>query len=274
MQETPNKILSPIDVVRRTYQNLMDNLKSYCLLVYVILFPTFASQYFWPVRIDPDTSKLDIILPLILTFSILVILSIFLFRLFMLGKENLFKLSASKLFDMMSRSFLYSIALAMVLVIALFSVGLLFMLILTIIGSIAGENTINSILVSTIGWIGISFFLMLIIFRTLPTFISIAIGSRTIPMKTAYYYTRENNKSLLIIGICCYLPLTIISAILGYIVGSIGIENDVIMMLISFMIIPISIAPLALQLSAGSELYKELIPMDDTVQTNNTGNMV
>lgn len=275
MQDAPNKILSSVDTIKRTYRNLLANLKSYCVLCYVVLFPTFIYQYFLPLEIDPNTTKfIDIAPPLFLTLIILVIFSIFLFRLIIIGSDGQLKLSASTLLNMVSRSFLYSMALAMVLVIALLSVGLLFMLLLVIINSVAGQNATDTNLVSTIVWVGISIFLMLIVFRTLPTFISIAIGKTTIPMKSAYYYTRDNTKNFLIIGIFCYLPFTIISAILVYIIGFTGIENEMVNMLISFILTPISIAPYALQLSAGSELYKELVPMDDNLNINNTDNTV
>ena len=241
MLEEKNKILDPLEIIKRSYTNILDHFKSYLVLCYVILLPTFIYQYISPLKIDPKTTQFIEVLPrLIFTLLILIILGIFLNRLFML----------------------YTIALSIVLLFALLSIGLLIALILTVINSSIGAKTLGSEIISSVVWVLMALFLSLVVFRTLPTFTSIANGNHLIPMKSAYYYTRNNNKNLVIIALACFLPMTMISALLAYMVSNTGVESNTINSIIAFILLPISILPYALQLSAGVEIYKELVPIE------------
>lgn len=263
MIEEKNKSLNPIETVKKSYLNIIIYSKSYLALCYFILLPTFIYQYLSPLEIDPKTTQFIEVLPrLIFTLIILIVLGIFLNRLFVLGKDSLFKLTTQSLLEIFFKYFLYTIALAIVLLLALLSVGLLFALVLTIINSSIGENALGTEIISSIVWVSMALFLSLIIFRTLPTFTSIAIDNKAIPMKSAYYYTRNNNKNLIIIAISCFLPMTMISALLAYMISTIGFESNSINSIIAFILLPISILPYALQLSAGVEIYKELVPVE------------
>ena len=262
-------------IIKKSYQNIFDHFKSYFLLSYVILLPTFIYQYISPLKIDPKaTPFLEVFPRLIFTLIILIILSIFLYRLFTLGRDNYFKLTPKNLLDIFSKFFLYTIALAIVLLLALMSIGLLFALVLTVINSVVGENATDTVIISSIVWIIMSLFLLLIVFRTLPTFTSIAIGDKLIAMKSAYYYTRNNNKNFIIIAIACYLPMTMISAFFTYILSNSCIEANSINSIIAFVLLPLSIMPYALQLSAGVEIYKELVPMEKYTKMQKTDMMV
>ena len=192
----------------------------------------------------------------------------------MIGGKNLFKITPRNLLNIFSKSFLYTLALAAVLLLALLSVGLLFALVLVVINSVAGENATNTTMISSIIWMGISLFLILIVFRTLPTFTSIAISDKLITMKNAYYYTRDNNKNFIVIAIACYLPMTMISALLVYIVSEIGFELEIVNSIIAFIMLPLNIMPYALQLSAGTEIYKKLVPIEEYAHKQNTDMMI
>jgi hypothetical protein len=275
MIEDKNKILNPVMIIKKSYQNIFDHFKSYFLLSYVILLPTFIYQYISPLKIDPKaTPFLEVFPRPIFTLIILIILSIFLYRLFILGRDNCFKLTPKNLLDIFNKFFLYTIALAIVLLLALMSIGLLFALVLTVINSVVGENATDTVIISSIVWIIMSLFLLLIVFRTLPTFTSIAIGDKLIAMKSAYYYTRNNNKNFIIIAIACYLPMTMISAFFAYILSNSCIEENSINSIIAFVLLPLSIMPYALQLSAGVEIYKELVPMEKYTKMQKTDMMV
>jgi len=263
MLEEKNKILDPLEIIKRSYTNILDHFKSYLVLCYVILLPTFIYQYISPLKIDPKTTQFIEVLPrLIFTLLILIILGIFLNRLFMLGKEHLFKLTTKSLLEIFSKYLLYTIALSIVLLLALLSIGLLIALILTVINSSIGAKTLGSEIISSLVWVLMALFLSLVVFRTLPTFTSIANGNHLIPMKSAYYYTRNNNKNLVIIALACFLPMTMISALLAYMVSNTGVASNTINSIIAFILLPISILPYALQLSAGVEIYKELVPIE------------
>lgn len=263
MLEEKNKILNTLEIVKRSYTNILVHFKSYLMLCYVILLPTFIFQYISPLKIDPKTTQFIEVLPrLIFTLLILIILGIFLNRLFILGKSHLFKLTPITLLEIFGKYLLYTIALSIVLLLALLSIGLLIALILTVINSSIGSNALGSEIISSIVWISMALFLSLIVFRTLPTFTSIATGSQLIPMKSAYYYTRNNNKKLVIVALACFLPMTMISALFAYMISNIGVESNMINSIFAFIILPISILPYALQLSAGVEIYKELVPIE------------
>ncbi|MDG1708091.1 MAG: hypothetical protein P8H03_04980 [Emcibacteraceae bacterium] len=261
MQEDQNIILDVKSILIKTYGNLRDNLKSYLILCYVMMLPMSLWQMISPLPTDIKILQPIEIMPrLILTLAFLCLFSIFLYRLFLLGKELQFKLSPSKLLRIFTKTFLYSLALAAVLLLALLSVALLFALVIVVINSFAGENAMENMTISTIIIFFISLLLMLIIFRTLPTFTSLAIGEKTILMKSAYFYTRQNGKKLLLIGIGCYFPISLISTLLVMGLSQMQISGDATGTIISFILAPLSIAPFALQTSAGAEIFKALIP--------------
>ncbi|MCC3861641.1 hypothetical protein [Pseudemcibacter aquimaris] len=261
MLDEDNKILSPKDVLIKAYSNLKDNLKSYCILSYVVMLPLSLLQFIAPLRINPETTSFtEVLLPLLLTLAFLVIFSILLYRQFLMGKDSVFKLPFASFAEKFIKSFAYTIALSLVLILALLSVGLLFGLILVIVNAAAGENATDNIVISTVIWMLMSLFMALVIFRTIPTFANLAVSNTLLPMKSSYYYTRQNNKNLILIAIGCYAPMAMISALLFYIIYSLGLESDVSTMVISYILMPISLAPFALQVSAGSVLFAELVP--------------
>ena len=261
MQGDQNIILDVKDILIKSYGNLRDNLKSYLIICYVMMFPMSLWQLISPLTIDMETTQaIDLLPRLLCTLVFLLFFSIFLYRLFLLGKDRQYKVTPSKLLDIFTKTFLYTLALGAVMVLALLSVVLLFGLVIVVINSMAGENAMENSSVSTIILFFISILLMLIIFRTLPTFISIAIGEATIPMKSAYYYTRENGKQLILIGLGCYIPVSILSGLLIIAIAQLGITGNTFGAVLSFILSPLSIAPFALQTSAGAEIFKTLVP--------------
>lgn len=261
MLDEQNTILSPIETLKKAYANLRDNVKSYCILSYILMLPPTIFQYFMPMEFDPQTTTYsEVLIPMILLLVFLVIFSIFLYRMYLLGQNNMYKLSLPRLTEIFAKSFGYTIGLSIVLLLALLSIGLLFGLLLVIINAGAGGIVEDNNVLSTVIWITMTLFMSLIVFRTIPTFANLAVSNTLLPMKSAYYYTRQNNKNLILIAIGCYAPLAIISAILFYMIYSIGIESNGINMVISYLLTPLSLAPYALQISVGSILYQDLVP--------------
>ncbi|MDG1438606.1 MAG: hypothetical protein P8P98_06475 [Emcibacteraceae bacterium] len=261
MQSEQNIILDVKSILIKTYGNLRDSLISYMILCYVMMLPMSLWQLISPLAIDTQTTQVIELLPrLLCTLVFLLFFSIFLYRLFLLGKDRQYKVTPSKLIDIFTKTFIYTLALGAVMILALLSVVLLFGLMVSVINSVAGESALENSSISTLILFFISILLMLIVFRTLPTFISIAIGEETIPMKSAYYYTRDNGKRLILIGLGCYIPMSILSGLLIIAIAQLGITGDTLGAVLSFILSPLSIAPFALQTSAGAEIFKALIP--------------
>ncbi|MBT5072945.1 MAG: hypothetical protein HOJ34_10235 [Kordiimonadaceae bacterium] len=256
-----NHKLAAISVIKDSYKNVLVHLKSYLIISYAVMLPLFLIQASAPINMDPNGSFSWPLTFSLLGASILLILfAIYLYRLFILSNDQIFKVSINDLMKMILKSFLYSIALGAVLILAYLTLGLLFGLVLSIINSAAGGDPLSGARLANIITYSIMLFMLIVIFRVQPTFISIALGHKTIAMKSAYYYTRDNNKNILLIALSCYLPL-IISGLLFALNSEVNDANN----LISFLISPLKMLPYALQLSAGSLIYKELV-MDVAAQ--------
>lgn len=258
-----NHKLAAVNVIKDSYKNLLIHLKSYLIISYAVMLPLFVIQFLAPISFEKSGSfSWPLALALLTAGILLILFAIFLYRLFSLDKNRLFKVSINDLLNMLMKSFLYSLALGAVLILAYFSLGLLFGLILSIINSAAGGDPLSGEQLADIISYAIMFFMLIVIFRVQPTFISIALGHKTIEMKSAYYYTRDNNKNLLLIALSCYFPLIVISGLLNVINSEVIAASG---SFISFLISPLEMLPYALQLSAGSVIYKNLV-MDVAVQ--------
>lgn len=80
-------------------------------------------------------------------------------------------------------------------------------------------------------------------------------------MKTAYYYTRDNNMNLLIIGFASYFPVALLSSLLS--TGILALDRSIPGAEYLFiLILPVFMLPNILIFSAGAEIYKCLVPRD------------
>ncbi|MBT5186066.1 MAG: hypothetical protein HOH19_08815 [Kordiimonadaceae bacterium] len=256
-----NKKLSVSKILKDAYKNLLSHIKPFLILSYLVMFPLFIARYLFPITISQNQPlSLGLITFLLITLAFILLLSIFLFRLYMFGDKELFKITPIELGKIFQKTFLYTIALVMVILLAFLSVGLLMLLMLSIIGSVAGESAASGVIISTIISSVIFAFLILIILRTQPTFVSIAVNDPLLPMKSAYYYTRDNNWNLLSIGFLAYIPLLLISMGVMMLVDNTTIADSNIHIALSFIVAPINLLPFALQTSAGIGIYKYLVP--------------
>ncbi len=264
MQQDLNDKLPVIKVIKNAYVGLFDKKKQFLIMSYLVAIPLFGVQYFFPVKVAyEEFSSTNVWINMIISLPLLLLLGIFLFRLFMLGAKNQFRITPGDLINMFGRSFLYSIALALVIILVILCVGLLFGLMLVIINSVAGENATSGGVISSLITSVILMFVLLTVFRTQPTFVSIALNQKTLPMKSAYYYTRDNNWNLIFIGIACYAPIMLPTLLI--LTLNIGTQTSPtpLTMSLSFLLAPLNIMPYALQLSAGTEIYKYLVPYDE-----------
>jgi hypothetical protein len=146
------------------------------------------------------------------------------------------------------------------------------LLMLSIIGSVAGEAATNGLIISTITSSVIFSFLILIVLRTQPTFISISVDHTVLQMKSSYYYTRDNNWNLLAIGFLAYVPLLLISTAIMMLINNATLVDSNVNNILSYLVTPLNLLPFALQTSAGIEIYKYLVPSSIVVH-NESGNI-
>ena len=264
MQQELNDKLPIIRVIKNAYVDLFNKKKQYLIMSYLVTIPLFAVQYFFPVKVAYEQfSFANVWINMIVSLPLLLLLGIFLLRLFMLGEKIQFKITPSDLINIFAKTFLYSIALSLVIILVILCVGFLFGLMLVIINSVAGENATSGDVISGLITSAIMIFVLLTVFRTQPTFVSIALNQKTIPMKSAYYYTRDNNWNLILIGIACYAPIIVPTLLILLLnIGPLTSPTPL-TMLLSFLLAPLNMMPYALHLSAGSQIYKYLVPYDE-----------
>lgn len=249
-----NKKLPILHIIKMTYKSIFNNMKSFLILSYLIMAPLYAVRFSLPSQLGFQSAALWLYFVFILV--VMLFLSIFLYRVFILAPADHFKLNANELIKVFLKTLLYAIALIAVISLTIITVSLLFGLMLSIINSAAENNAIDISYIESLIYLVILGFVMIAILRTQPTFISIAITARTIPMKSAYYYTRDNNWNMLAIGVINYLPMMMVAQMLTFFTGYI---NGYFELVILFILSPINLMPYALILSTGAQIYKYLI---------------
>ncbi len=254
MMDDVNKQLPVIDILKSTYSCLFNNIKAFLILSYSVMAPIYAVNYFLAIDINQQQEfSAQIIFYSLFILLIMLILSIFLYRLFMLGANHHLKLSMAEMTNIFSKTFIYSLALFFVIFLTILCIALLFGLMVSIINATAGDGALNKEIIGTIIKAIIMGFALIVVLRTQPTFISIALKDEMIPMKSAYYYTRDNNVRLLIIGLLSYMPIMALSATAIMLDHSLSENLD---RFLSFVISPLNLMPYALLLSAGAQTYK------------------
>ncbi len=263
MDDDLNKSLPVDEIVKKAYSNVRDNLKYILILSYIVMIPVFfASRLLNLGSFEENNINIaGILLYLCVSIAVLLFLNVFSYRLFVLGREKLYKININQLLSMLGKLLLYYIALFAVLFLAVVTLALLMGLIVMIVQAVSGLNTQNNPITTTIFSSFILIFVLLISLRVQPTFISIALNRKAIPMKTSYYYTRDNNMNLLIIGFASYFPVALLSSLLSTAIVTLeksapGAEY------LMVLILPLFMLPNILIFSAGAEIFKYLVPKD------------
>lgn len=259
MNNDINQKLPYQNIIKNTYRTFYTNIKQYLIISYLLMLPVFLMSLLLPITIEPQSSLSGtMIIYLLLVMFLIIVFTIFLLRLYTLGGQNLYKIKPANFLIIFGKTLFYYITLYTVFILAILSVGLLFGLVVSVINSVAGETALNASMVSNIVLLFMSLFLMLIALRVMPTFISIAISDNFLPMKSAYYYTRDNNKRLIWIGMICALPAFLI-------VNQFSILFTQIDPVILYVLSPMSLIPYALLLAVGAEIYKYLFGGADII---------
>ena len=103
--------------------------------------------------------------------------------------------------------------------------------------------------------------MLLINMRLQPTFISIAINEQTLPMKSAYFYTRDNNRELILIGLFSFIPALLPSTVALMFVNNLSLSQNAVV-ITDFLLFPLLLLPNLVLLSAGVQIYNYLVPQN------------
>ena len=261
-----NKNLPLKEIIKNAYGQIITNYKQHLILSYLAMMPFLLIGILYPINLDPkDITILRAVTYLVPLSLIYIFTSIFYYRLFSLGAEGFLKINLNDLAMAFGKTTLFSFMLVLVQIIASITIIALFGLMFSIIFSVANLDPENNLILSYLLPLIIIAFLLLISLRVQPTFVSISIKDTLITMRSAYYYTRDNNKNLLIIGLFCILPTYCASQLLFYIIYNIVTINPSLQSILTYLFAPITMLSFALLIAAGTEIYKYLVPINLSV---------
>lgn len=272
MIDDRNISLPVAKIVRNSYSGLIKNIKSIVIFSYLLAIPVYLVSKLLPSPANgsQEASPIAIVLYFVVCFAILVIVNIFFYRRFTLHEGQILKITVKKLIRIVGRIAAYLLALLGVIFITLVTAILFIAVIVSVFTELGALNETGGAVVNVIANLLILSLIMLINMRIQPTFISIATGNNTLPMKSAYYYTRDNSKSLIMIGLLCILPALALSSALYMGIQAL-VVSPVSTDLVNFALFPFLLLPNILLFSAGAEIYKVLIPNAFDQQSNATG---
>ncbi|HRW30770.1 MAG TPA: hypothetical protein P5227_12290, partial [Emcibacteraceae bacterium] len=213
MQDDKNKLLPVMDILRNTYLTVYSNIKSLIIFSYLLAVPIYLiSQLLtMPTTEEPTVNYFTIAAYVLISLLILAITNIYFYRLFKLGKENVLKITPDQLFSVSTSMLAYLLALFGILFIALVTISLIIGVIVSVVNELVGPSRTSY--TSAVANLIILIVMLLINMRLQPTFISIAINEQTLPMKSAYFYTRDNNRELILIGLFSFIPALLPSTV-------------------------------------------------------------
>lgn len=256
-----NRTLPVMDILYLSFKNIIAKIKTVFILSYLIALIVYLFTLFLPGPTNlPEEAGLFARISYIgLFLSLVLIISIVFYRLWTLDIKSYKDYVPSKLVAVIFKMIMYLAGLFFLLFIAELAVFLLFLLITAIVNNIGDAPIINEAHIGPVVYFTMLMVTLLIVMRLQPTFISVATNNEHIPMKSSYYYTRDNNKELIMIGLFTFLPALMPIMITFYaFTGDNGSASTG--ALLTFLVFPLFLLPYLMVLSAGVEVYKYLVP--------------
>lgn len=255
-----NKSLPVFDILHLSFTNLLAKIKYIFLASYGTAFSIYMIVMILPspVNMTSEASLLIRISYDVIFLSLLLIISTLLYRLLSFDICNIRNLVPKKPGTTIVKMFLYLIALAFLLFVATLAVSLFFLLVAAIVNNVTETSALNETNLPPVVYFSMMIAILLIIMRLQPTFISIATERTLIEMKSSYYYTRDNFKELILIGLFSFAPAMLPVLIVYYAIESstgVAITNA----FLTFLMFPLFLLPYLSLLSAGIEVDKFLV---------------
>lgn len=261
MIDDKNIPLPVMEILRNGYSVVFNNVKFWLIFSYILALPIYLISKLLP---EPSIEQinfdyLSLVSYLTISIIILVAINIFFYRIFMLEKGDLLKISTRELLGVFFKMAAYILALLCVLFLAILTLVLLFGLVVTIVQAVAGETALSEAILSTVVNLLMLIVMLLITMRVQPTFINVALNKAVLPMKSAYYYTRDNNKELILIGLFSFIPAMLPSTAALMIIESFT-AGETTIDLVAYLLFPLLLLPTIVVMSAGAQIYKFLVP--------------
>jgi len=254
MINNKNIILPVMTILKKSYLMVFNNIKIWLIYSYILAIPIFLLS---TVLSQLNYNFLSLSFYITICFIVLISINIFFYRVFALPKKDLFKIDIGEFIKSFLKMATYLLALLCVLFLAILTLGLLLGLIVSIVEEVAGKTALSEALLTTLVTIVMLVFILLITMRVQPTFISIALNKAILPMKSAYYYTRDNNRRIIIIGLLSFIPAMIPSIVGVMIIDVVGPSD-----LLSYFLFPFLLLPSIIIISSGITIYELLVPED------------
>lgn len=256
-----NKSLPVLDIIQLSFANIFAKIKSIFILSYAIALFVYGFTMLLPnpANSPEEASFLARASYLLLFFTLLLMISISFYRLLASDIRSYRDLIPDKPIIVILKMILYLAGLLFLLFVAELAVSLLFLLIAAIANNISDTQILNESNLPPLVYFTMLVVSLLILMRLQPTFISIATNRTFIPMKSSYYYTRDNNKALVLIGLFSFAPAMMPIVIVFYAISG-GNGAVIAGNIVTFLVFPLFLLPYLAVLSAGIEVNKYLLP--------------
>lgn len=260
MQLEQNITLNIFDCLRCAYQNIVTYFKEILIGSYLLGIVIYLASFVMPkvpTESHPDNYIIFIVYVSV-GLMVHVFLSLIIYRLLSLGKDQFLKITSTKVLSILSKMFLYSIGLMCLLFLAMLALLLFVGLITAIINETSGQTLLSNNILEPIVNITMLAVSLLIMMRLQPTFISLATDASLIPMKSSFYYTRDNTKKFIAIGLLGFIPSLMPSLIIFGLINILDLtflSGDI----IALLVFPFLLLPNLVILSTGLEVYKTLV---------------
>ena len=258
------KKLDIISITQNSYKLVFKHFEAHAFLSYIFILPLmfigYASGLTTGELTDPETNRIiegagiAVFLSLSSIMFLIMLFTIFLFRLYSLGRQKFLKLSFKKTFKILGWSSAYYILFFLVLILAEITAIMLMMTIVDIISANLGSEILKDLLIIFVFLGGIILFAFISCKLNL-TFISIARGEKIIIFKNSWYYTTGHIRSIMTIYFFTMIIPYIITIITKILISNSFPDQD---FTISILMIPIMTFSISLSCSAGSLIYKEI----------------
>ncbi len=265
MEFEQNRSLLILGILKSAYINVLSNVKKILIGSYILALIVSVLSFVLPsTPTGPSPDNYLIFITYLCAGMLMhVLLSTFLSRLLILGPQKLLKINLTQLLTILGKTFIYLMVLIFLLFLAMVALLLFIGLITSIVNGVTGQVILPEQILAPVVNIAMLAVTLLIFMRLQPTFISIAINKAVIPMKSAFFYTRNNNKELIGISLLGFIPSMMPLMLIYWVINAANItllSGDI----LALLLFPLLLLPNIIVLSAGIEIYKILVPLEES----------
>ncbi len=250
-----------MDILHRSYLTLLAKTKWILVLSYIVAVCIFIASLFLPSPADlPDNADFATSMSYVGVFLVLwLIINIVFYRPLATDTQSFGEILPRRLFSATVKMALYLAFLLFLMFLAQLSLSLLIGIIVAIVNNVSGAEILNEANLPPVVYFLMLVVTLLILMRLQPTLFSVAAHRTHVPMKDAFYYTRDNTKQIILIGLLSFIPsmmplLIVVSAVTA--ISGLASAGGV----VTLVIFPLFLLPYVAVMSAGIEISNYLLP--------------